>query len=603
MEILSKVRIPSAIESRTKMVLDSKHITSQRFMGLKPVYYRHCLPTEVGSLHGVVNVKLMPLAVPTYGRCRLNLRGFWVPYRLLVKNFDQFITNSIDVGSDPSMAGLPNGLPFFTLYTVSQLFQEDVYYDEVTDPNSISVGAYDFIDGNRYYRFTLWGRVHLSTFESLGYKWDYQIKPIESSSLKFNALGLLALAKVALDWYINQQYRDNQNFIELESILNRVTQSGNGYELGVSDLRVLLNLTSFVGYDSNSYFISAWDSPVGPNPGNGSTDYVIDDISLNYPFPNSNTSNIVNQLVRQNSNGTPLLSSVLGSNPYPIAAQPTQYGIDSLKRLTDFVKRNQLVGLAIDRYLARYGVQLRGENIKRSVYCGFKSIDVKIGDVVSTADTSPSGPSNLGDRAGIGGAGDSFDFQYNTGGEYGIFLVLSSIIPDGGFVDGYDRNNRHLTRTDLWQPEFDSLGVMAIEKGEVVVFNDTGKVIANHPYNNTFGFAPSYAEYKVGRDFFTGDLRFPSINLGGDSWTLFRRVQDLFSDTQTIVHSLGFTSGGDAGQYNRIFVSTDGDTDKFICVYAFQNTISSPARSLFDTYEFEQNGDDVTLDANGVKVN
>lgn len=602
MEVLSKIRIPSALESRTKMVLDSKHITSQTFMTLRPVYYRHCIPTEVGSVHGVVNVKLMPMSVPTYGRCRLNLRGFWIPYRLLMKNFDQFITNSIDVGSDPSMAGLPNGLPFFTLYTLSTLFNEDLYYEEVTDQSSIDAGAYDFKDGAGYYRFTSWGRSHLTRLESLGYKWDYQLKPSASDSLKFNALGLLALAKVSLDWYINQQYRDSSLYVELESIFNRVTQSGEGYELGVSDLRVLLNLTNFVGYDSNSYFISAWDSPVGPNPGNGSNDYVIDDISLRYPF-NSGSGVISNQFVRQNSNGTPVASSSITTSVNPSTVQPSQYLLDSLKRLTDFVKRNQLVGLAIDRYLARYGVQLRGENIKRSVYCGFKSIDVKIGDVVSTADTSNGDFSNLGDRAGIGGAGDSFEFQYNSGGEYGVFLVLSSIIPDGGFVDGYDRNNRHLTRTDLWQPEFDSLGVMAIEKGEVVVFNDTGKVLANHPYNNTFGFAPSYAEYKVGRDFFTGDLRFPSAYLGGDSWTMFRRLQDAFGDTQSVVHSLKFTSGGDSGQYNRIFTYTGTDYDKFICVFAFQNTISSPARSLFDTYEFEQNGKDVTLDANGVKVN
>ena len=45
------------------------------------------------------------------------------------------------------------------------------------------------------------------------------------------------------------------------------------------------------------------------------------------------------------------------------------------------------------------------------------------------------------------------------------------------------------------------------------------------------------------------------------------------------------------------------NTDKFNVIYNFNVVSYSPMKSLFDTYEFEDKGQRVTEDVNGVKMN
>lgn len=598
MEPLSKVRINTAVRGRTHMPISSTHITSSYFMALRPVYYRHTLPLESGVVNGSVTTLLRPLGQPIFGRARINLRAFFVPYRLLQGNWDAFITDSPSVSANS--LSIPESAPYFTDGDIYTILESLLGYAPVTDASAISAGAYDWSNGSDYYKFTNIGRSIMTIFESLGYRWTYVMD--KASDFRYNAFGLLAFLKVWLDWYANSQYMDSTFVMTIEVLLDSIAHSSI-YHISPLDLADILYTVSRVGYDSNSYFISAWDSPTAPNPSVHST-YEMKDVSMFSQGANPDSASNSSKLVADGVIGTPYLrrNSTGTSDSHFPPASVTQYSLDALKSLTDFLRRNQLASSrSIDRYLARFGVNLKAENIKRSVYCGFKSVDIEFGQVVSTADTNIGGSSNLGDRAGKGDGHGEFSFEYDTNGEYGIFIVLSSIIPDGSLYQGYDRNNRHLVRTDFWTPEFDSLGTMAIEKGEVLVNTDTSLMQAVTDYSQVFGFAPSYAEYKVGRDFFTGDLRFKSFELGGSAYHLFRELPNTL--LRDLVHSLSFTIGNDAAQYNRIFTDTSGDSSGFITVYHFENEVSSPAKSLFDTYEFKDKGDKVTLDTNGVKVN
>lgn len=591
MEPLSKVTIPTAVEGRTNMPTSGTHITTQDFMLLRPYGYHHPIPGASGRVTGQAKTNLMPIGQPIFGRARQNLRGFWVPYRLLCQDFDNFITDTPSY--EATQTRLSNHAPFFYASTLHNLLWG--LSVQVTDQQQISAGAYDYKYLGNYYSYSNGARYWLLIFKSLGYQHVIQ-DFAKVGDFKFNGFGILALAKVWLDWYANGQYLDSATVVNLEQLLKRCQSD---YELTATDLSQICQACQVVGYDSKSYFISAWDSPVAPNLGNTHSNYVLPDITT--PVTPSLNQGAVGQV----SNSTAVLGR-LQQGVYTSNAINTvsQYQLDSLKALTDFLKRNQLSGRAIDRYLARFGVQLKGESIKRSVYCGFKSIDINFGQVVQTADTNVGGQSNLGDKAGIGDSNDTYSFDYDTNGEYGIFIMLSSLLPDGDIVDGYDRHNRHLSRTDFYQPEFDQLGCMAIEKGEALVFTDDGKVNnTGAKYTDVFGFAPTYAEYKVGRSFFTGDISLPSIMNGGRAYSLYRFMDNVFGTLDLVQHGLTMTIGFDAAQYDRIFNSSNREFDHFICFYSFEFKDSSPAKSLFDTFEFKQNGKNVTLDSNGVKVN
>ena len=298
----------------------------------------------------------------------------------------------------------------------------------------------------------------------------------------------------------------------------------------------------------------------------------------------------VTRVENENATGTP---AIVGSSI-------TQFTVDVLKSLTDYMKRHQIVGArALDRYLSRFGIQLSAEKLNRSIYIGSTAEDIQFGDVMSTSNTDTG---RVGDYAGKGLGYGTSDFECDTD-EYGIFLVISSIIPRTGYFQGVNRNVMHVTRTDFWTPEFDNLGTQAISKHEVFVpYDTTVDGYTATSYNELFGFTPRYAEYKVGRDILSGDFRCGSINNGAESWHTMRVLD--YENYEDVVHSRDFVSGTDADQYSRIFYNVDADSsDKFNVIYHFNVTSLAPMKPLFDTYDFEDKGKDVIMDVNGVKMN
>lgn len=592
---LSKTRVPVALSNRSKLDLPYDHVTTSDFMYLRPVFCRETLPTEKGVIDAFGQFRLNPLAVPTYGRCRMNLRLFWVPFRTIMPNWDAFYNDTIGYGmnaSDVASTGLVEKVPFFTSDTVLHVFSTINILGIGALANQTTNTVYDYRYLGTNYKFTAVGKACFAIFESLGYK----ILPCEKSDstpMQFSALKLLAFAKVWMDWYSSSAYLDSSTYLAIEQLLN--TASLVGYELTDQDFVTIFSATWKVAYDGD-YFTAQWDNPVAPNQGLFSS-FSLGDIS--YP----SISNYSLNSATSSNNGTPLL--IQGNNQQTVVA--TQYSIEALHSLTDFMKRNQLSGArAVDRYLARFGVQLKSEALRRSIYLGNTSIDTVIGDVMSHANTTPTADtSNLGDFAGRGDGKGSKVFDYNCEGEFGVLLMLASILPSGGYYQGYDRSNRHLTKQQFFVPEFDGLGTQSCEKGELYISRNDNFVNAPTDYANTFGFLPTYAEYKVGRSLVTGDYSCPASNQGANSWHLMRTFDDdsFSGSVDNVVHSLDFTLGSDRDQYDRIFEYTGNENEHFNCFFHFDVHATANTKSLFDTYEFEQNSDKVTLQTNGVKVN
>lgn len=595
----SKTKVASAAVNHSKLDVSSTHITTSSFMQLQPVYYRHMLPGEHIKGSGNVLSRLAPVAVPTYGRCRINMRAFFVPFRCVFPNFNEFIVDT--VASDFSNTSLIASSPVVNNITLATYFTTAV--DQITnqplvrqlDPNdtedaaAINLGAYDFIMTNQYYVFSYYGRLYHKILQSLGYRviWD------EKNDFLYSALPLLAYAKVYLDWYANSSYINNQLFTSVQQLLKYINPTGN-LVLSVANLVSIMNLVGVVAYDSgNDVYLNAWDNPVAPNNGLESN-LSITDMKL----------------------GTTNMGKV-NFNPSAFTAQPvmlqdaassvyigSEFLHQALKSMTDYVKRNQLSGaFQIDRFLTRFGINLDSAKVDRSIYIGASSVDVDFGSVTQTVNTAPDGsPSNLGDYAGQGLGRGSIGFDYKAD-EFGLFVIMSSIIPIGHLYQGFDRNLLHIDKMDFYQPEFDNLGCQGISKGEVYVSSNDGYATAPD-YKQIFGYAPRYYEYKQKQDFVTGDFVSPHAMIGGDAWHMNRILDDnTFTSIANQTHSFGFTMGFDAGGYDRIFQYTNNDIDKFYLVYNFSAESLAPCKSLFDTYKFDELGEQLTMDAGGAKTN
>lgn len=604
----SKTKVSVASVNHSKLDVSSTHITTGNFMQLMPVYYRHMIPGEHIKGNGSVLARLAPVSVPSYGRCRINMRSFFVPFRTIFPKFNEFITDTI--ASNATGSSLVASSPIVTNSVLLNWFMtksivvggntilENVRLLDATDADDAAIinqDMYDIKVSTSYYVFTTRGRERYKWLCSLGYRivWD------DKNTEPFSALPILAFAKCYLDWYANSAYLNNQLYYRVQQLLEFNTPSAN-LQLTATHLTYIFDLIRYLSYDSsNDVFLNAWDNPMSPNNGL-STNLAISDITSSYTN-NGNTysSGVVDMGNPGFDQNTPIMLQRANTGVYI----GSQYLHTALKSLTDYVKRNQLSGAyAVDRFLARFGINLDSAKVNRSIYVSSTSVDVDFGQVTQVVNTAQgSDPSNLGSYGGIGIGNGNLDFDYKCD-EFGIFLVLYSIIPAAHFFQGYDRNLKHILKTQFFTPEYDNLGCQGIEKGEVYVSKNS---TFGTDYSGVYGFAPRYYEYKQKTDFVTGDFTYPTAMAGGDAWHLQRIFKDdSFGTAVTdIQHSFELTQGVDAGQYDRIFNYTDTDIDKFYLVFNFNAQALAPCKSLFDTYDFDEMFRQLTMDAGGAKVN
>lgn len=643
-----KMKVNSAIDSRVKLDLGCQHVTTADWMQFGVAYNKELVPTEKIDVRMETFFRMMPLVRPTFGRANVNNRAFFVPYRTVFPGWNDFITDASHVPYNNTQAisqaqGVISKVPTFTndtflqAVTMTVLQQSGQFFYRAATAGESQTGAVDFSLGYSGqtvptyaqvgdYVWTATGRQMMKIMQSLGYNFSFDM----SNTQEYSALPLLAVARIYVDWYFPSHYLNSSLYADVMAILKYDGQTSQ--VLNAAQLNALLGLINFVNYDSD-YFVSAWENPTGPNGGNYST-FTILDTSRDNTSPGTVTN--IQGLVTNSSNaitganntyGTPVFTRP-GTNSY---AGLTQYIVDALKKLTDYMKRHQLVGArALDRYLARFGVELKHENEDRSYYLGGQKVPVQIGDVTSQSDTYDSGNNadgevnsgaGLGDFAGKGiGYGDGH-WTYETN-EYGQFVIISTIIPATGYFQGVDRNVLHIQKLDFFTPEFDSLGSQAVSAAELYLPTD-GDQFANAGYTDAqqfqqiWGYAPRYAEYKVGHDRLTGDFRYNSKNTGEESWHMFRDIDAFMSNNawtgpQDFKVGLSFVRSLDRSQYDRIFqgaVEEDGinvaniTQDMFKMIYNFEVASWSPMKSLYDNYEFEDKGKKVIEDVNGVKLN
>lgn len=654
---LDKFKVATGIDTNTTMDLSCQHLTTANWMEAQPVYIKECVPGENIKIHQETFARLEPLVVPTLGRALIHNRAFFVPMRTIMKNWDEFITDTsssygVDFqrNSDVSTLG-----PYVMSNKVPQLRNQDIvklfcYWDAVN--NSISTtpistnfatvvptgSSYDNVDivlqhkvsasnvVDYGFNLTASGRRVMKFLQSLGYSFVWAglastsavWTGVPGSELNFSALPLLAYWKVIYDWYYPSQFIGNSIPSRLKLIFDNVSSRSDNYYLGLEDLHYFFS-QDFNGkccYDSD-YFTSSFTTPDGPASSQAvESNVVIDDITKDVSSAYSATGFI----------GVNGYSAINQNTPYYVPTVPqgstdnliTQYGLNTLKALTDYMKRHQLAGArAMDRLYARFGKAVKTEKLDRSYYFGSDNIPLQIGDVMSHADTAGS---SLGDYAGKGMAyGSNGSYEFSTGDEYGYVIVISSIIPQIGYYQGLDRNVLHIGKRDFWTPEFDQVGNQAISRMELFMpMNPIAETLTTQSsidftnpdlVNGVFGWTPRYAEYKIGRDKMTGDFRYRSMNQVGNNssaWNLMRSVGRNWQQASDMTNSEYFVQAFDSNQYNRLFGNINDTADKFYMIHNFNVVSNAPMHSLFDTYEFESEDEGakyVTTDVNGVKVN
>ena len=588
--------VPTAIKQRTNIDLSFPHVTTSDFMQFNCACKRVLSPTQTYNVSHREFTRLQPMDVPTFGDAKMINRAFFVPFRTVMPSWNDYITDSVHNFPNGDVDHVPCNV-FFKNSTLIALFLNPQYAEKSViktwDGNTAQYENYDIVlkafnsanDKLTCVTLNRKGKLALKILHQLGYGINVDERGEDDS---YSAMSLLCLTKAYMDWYYPQAYVQDERAQIIMSYFTR--DSLDELELNYNDLYNIFEVISYCNYDSD-YFVSAWDNPVAPN--NGS-------------YTNINLTDITQDgyNIYVDSNGTPILD---GENAFQ--NNISQYGIDALKAVTDYMKRHQISGArCLDRYLSRFGIVLNSDKLLRSHYLTDYSSYIQFGDVTATATTQEA---SLGSYAGKGVGICNGDVSF-TPDEYGMFFIISTVIPQIGYYQGIHRENLYMTKLDYPTPEFDGLSVQAIGLNEVycplnVTVNGLYATDQATPMNydeRVFGFVPKYAEAKVANAILSGDFRFGSVNTGASAWTLFRDLAYTIGKGN-LTHDVNFTRGIDAAQYDRIFQYVNPDVDHFTVIHQFNIKSSYPGSSLYDNYEFEDedNARKVKIDINGVKAN
>lgn len=592
---LAKARIRRA-STRTNNFNESfDHYTTQEFFTQKPLMVHECVPGESISVDLSQIVRVSPLREPFYGSMKVINTAFFVPCRTLCNNFAELITQSIHYGEDGFV--MPSSVPYFKNSDLVDMFI-DFIGEKGSFAERVTGNVFDFIapieTTSVKFKFTRLGRIAYDILVACGYKVNFALgstmHPAYGDDDPMSSLPLLSYFKLFSDYYKSNQFDVSGVLFQKWDCDSRLTSD---------DLSRLFLIYSETLYEKD-YFTSAWASPSSPNTQVRASYDIPDPLQANLPAGSLDITHIVdNSATVQNSANGPILTS--GRNLSGLNSTPqrlTQTALDTLRRLTAFVTRRNIVGLRpLDRYFAERGQKLQDSQLDRAIYIGSFDLPIRVMDVTATAETDAK---PLGGYAGkaIGG-GNSGKFTYKTN-EFGFFVVVSTVIPHIGYCQGISRHCYHTSPLDFYTPDFDGLSFQPIRADEVISGFDHGVPSNQYRGNGVFGFTSRYAEYKTQpHDFVTGDFIRNSRNTGLDSWHLLR----LFNKDGAVAPRINSSFvKGQPDQFNRVFnVTPEELTDHFITVVHFDVKTRKPMSQLFDFPDMF-GSEDATVNINGTQL-
>ena len=467
---------PSPHRARNDFDLSHRHIMSANFGELIPATCIETVPGDHIEMHASDLLRAIPMVTSPFLRAKQHIDVWFVPYKDLWHQFDNFITKK----AQPVSSAMKD-FTFCPWFNLAKFYANSVQTGG-TDPLDI-VGMSNFANGKRLLQY-------------LGYGRGVQVG-VAATSVSCNPFRLAAYNYIWYNEYRQQYYDDGTNLLpsgtNVANLFNfdnlqcdtqaNAEISSNYYEAMVQmryrtwkkDLFTgLLPSTQFGNVSTLPDIVSTRLYNVG---GNSSAGQQLDVNSANYVQNTTTADNRKDLFTIFNT------ADVLAFR----RSEAIQIWRENALRAGNRVK---------DNMMAHYGIESDFRD-HRPTYLGSVDAPLNIGDVMATANSTYSGNSNpntnVGDIAGKGLSSlDEKVFKFDAK-DFGVIMVMFSILPEAEYnADGVSRMNQLLEAEDFFIPEFENLGLEAVSSQ---TFCNT--VIAD---SKVMGYAPRYFGYKTKMD-------------------------------------------------------------------------------------------------------
>lgn len=473
---------------------------------LLPISCTEVLPNEHYEINPQIFLRTMPLNSAAFVRMRQHVEFFFVPMRVLLRQFNQFVVGTkYPSSSFDSLNAFQGKLPYARYTVIKSALSRTSQSDMMVDGLGVDIAC---------------NGIRLLDMLGYGITSKDALNSIPSSSLEsVSLLRLAAYQKIYSDFYRNPYYEgvDVQSF-NLDDLFNKSFQSATPD--AVNRLRSLLTLR-YRNW-SKDYFTSV--QPQFQGAPFVTTDVGIDkfavhtrrsdDDGLDNASLVAGTSNFGNYGVGNVDAGRVSVLrpystiedfSDLESLNIPIHNIRAAFALDKLYRLQQQAGN----GSYGEQVRNRFGVSGVHDDWK-SIYLGGSSSPVSISEVITTANTSDKAGDIQGQTGDIYGKASSvndarivFDSK-----EHGILLGIFSVVPDADYNStGVDSHNLKLEFSDFYQPEFERLGKQPLSAIQLSYLKPFGFPSSSDWKPSTcIGFQNRYMEYKVGIDKVHGEF-------------------------------------------------------------------------------------------------
>ena len=489
--VKSVLQKPLSISNVSRNAFDvgySNKFTSSLGM-LLPCFVRECNPDEHYRINARMFTRTMPMNSAAFIQCTQHVEFFFVPYRLLWRDFPQFVTGTKYPTSLYDSKVSPDS-PKFDLAKIYNAFKSKFTASNPTPTGGLGTDLLGYPKIQNAMRL----------LDLLGYGCYYTPEAKDFAPAAMNPFRLLAYQKICADFYRVANWEDNRvkswNIdglnLDLTSSWNTVTLQNFldnylalNYRPWKKDLFTIAN-TSFQGADFVSTNLL---SPSFPTP----TSSTREDFK-----PSFTTASGVQGLV--------VASSSTSASTYglTIANLRSAFALDKLYR----VMAQSADGDYKSQIKARYGFDAYAPQM-RCQFVGSASSVIQVNPITSTADTLTTSDNAfegtpVGRIYGNGVAQGSDTFEFDTK-EHGILMGICSFVPDVDYSSyGVNIFNKKLSSSEYFQPEFDNLGKQPLDATSLYLAKVPGSGGIQSPA--VLGWIPRYAEYKTHIDEVHGQL-------------------------------------------------------------------------------------------------
>lgn len=400
--------------------------------------------------HEVV-AQLQPLVAPPMADMSVYFYDFFVPFRLLWDDWEEFITRGVDGDSTPP-------LPYY-------------------DPS---------------------GNVPAGTFTMKGSLWDYFGFPVGVNEKKVKVLDFPWRA-YNLIW--NEYFRDENHMAELplQPQISRVDLDSSLYVSTYLPQRVCWGRDMFtsalpfqqrgtpVGIPVVSSGITTDFTEIGSDMFGFARDEPSGYTTIAHPAPGGTTAELNEQF-----------SSKFHINDI------TSADVADLRfmfQVQKFMERSARAGVRYTEFLrANFGVSPRDDRLQRPEFIGGTRSPILIKPVLQTSESS--GQSTpTGTKYGQGMTADSTYSGTYYATEYGVMMTLMCIRPKTSYQQGVNRQWIKETSWDFFNPLFQNLSEQEIYQEEIFATSNEAE------NKKVWGFTGRYNELRHNQSIVTGDMR------------------------------------------------------------------------------------------------